>query len=266
VRFSIVVVSLNAGAELKKTIDSVLCQTYGDYEIIVKDGGSTDGSLEELPGDRHIKLIKRADKGIYDAMNQALGRVRGDYVLFLNCGDYLADEKVLARMAKATAASGADICYGDLYRRQQDSVDISPGKITDFVCFRNVPCHQVCFYSKKMFSERAYLLKYKIRADYEHFLYCVYSGRAVCRHVDLTVCSYQGGGFSETEEHKKEAAIEHKEITEHYLGKKTILYKAVMILTLQPLREKLAGDKRFSAAYHKIKGILYSLMPGGRRK
>ena len=262
-RFSIVVVSLNAGDELKKTVDSVLAQSYSDYEIIVKDGGSTDGSLETLPGDRHVKLTKRADKGIYDAMNQAVGRVRGDYVLFLNCGDYLADNKVLARVAKAAALSGADILYGDLYRRQQDSVDISPGKITDFVCYRNVPCHQVCFYSRRLFEDRAYLTKYKVRADYEHFLHCVYNRKAKCYHVPVTVCSYQGGGFSETEEHKTEAAIEHKEITEHYLGKKVLIYRFIMIITLQPLREKLASDPKFSGIYHKIKGLIYGNKAGG---
>ncbi len=262
-RFTIVVVSLNAGGELKKTIDSVLCQTYSDYEIIVKDGMSTDGSLETLPGDKHIKLIKRADKGIYDAMNQAAGRIRGDFVLFLNCGDYLYDDHVLARLAKAVAGTPADIYYGDLYRRALGSVDISPAKISDFVCYRNVPCHQVCLYAGKLFSKRAYNLRYAVRADYEHFLYCVYKEGAVCRHVPLTICSYQGGGFSETEEHRKEAAIEHKEITDHYLGKKVLLYRFLMIITLQPLREKLANDPKFSSFYHGVKGLLYGKKTGG---
>ena len=262
-RFSIIVVSLNAGDELKKTIDSVLCQTYSDYEIIVKDGGSKDGSLEALPGDRHIKMIKRADKGIYDAMNQAVVKARGDYVLFLNCGDYLKDERVLAKMAKAVAKSHADIYYGDLYRRIQGSTDIAPGKISDFVCYRNVPCHQVCFYAKRLFNTRAYITKYEIRADYEHFLYCVYKENARCEYVPLTVCSYMGGGFSETQEHKKLADIEHKEITEHYLGKKTIVFRLIMILTLQPLREKLAQSDKFSKIYHGVKGLLYGRKTGG---
>ena len=256
-RFSIVVVSLNAGEELAKTIDSILRQTYGDYEVIIKDGGSDDGSVEKLPGDRHLKLIRRRDSGIYDAMNQAVGRVRGDYVLFLNCGDYLYDEHVLSRMAKAVVKERADIFYGDLYRRQLGSTDISPGRITDFVCFRNVPCHQVCFYSRRLFAGRAYLTRYAVRADYEHFLYSVYREGARCVHVPVTVCSYQGGGFSETAEHKQEAATEHKEITKRYLGYKVYVYRLLMMLTLQPLREKLANDPKFSGIYHKLKGLLY---------
>ncbi|MCR5250248.1 MAG: glycosyltransferase [Lachnospiraceae bacterium] len=256
-RFSIIVVSLNAGDELQKTVESVLRQKYGDYEILVKDGGSTDGSVERLPADDRIRLEQRKDRSIYDAMNQAVEMAAGDYFLFLNCGDYLADEKVLGRAAKALVSENADILYGDLYRRQQKSVDVAPGRITDFVCYRNVPCHQVCFYARRLFAKRGYRTEYRVRADYEHFLHCYYEEGAVCRHLPHTVCSYQGGGFSETEEHKKEAAKEHAEITRRYMGAKVYLYRAIMILTLQPLREKLAGDPRFSGLYHRIKGLLY---------
>ena len=263
-RFTIIVVSLNAGDELLKTVESVRQQSYKDYEILIKDGGSTDGSIEQLPADRSIRLIRQKDVSIYDAMNQAVQKAAGEYFLFLNCGDYLADERVLARAAKALVREPADILYGDLYRRRQKSVDVSPGRITDFVCYRNVPCHQVCFYARKLFAKRAYITKYRVRADYEHFLYCYYEEHARCRHISLTVCSYQGGGFSETEEHRKEAATEHREITKHYQGIKAFAFRVLMILTLQPLREKLAGDPRFSAGYHKLKGLLYGKTDGGR--
>ncbi|MBO6298375.1 MAG: glycosyltransferase, partial [Lachnospiraceae bacterium] len=71
-RFTIIVVSLNAGEELKKTVDSVLTQTYKDYEILVKDGGSEDGSTELLPENERIRIITQPDCSIYDAMNQAV--------------------------------------------------------------------------------------------------------------------------------------------------------------------------------------------------
>lgn len=73
--FSIVVVSLNPGEKLVPTLKSVLDQDYGNFEIIIKDGGSTDGSvekLEELPADSRIRFFREPDKGIYDGMNQAL--------------------------------------------------------------------------------------------------------------------------------------------------------------------------------------------------
>ena len=87
-RFSIIVVCLNAGKKLEQTVGSIWKQTYENYEILVKDGGSTDGSIEALSGqvedqDR-LKLISEADGGIYEAMNQAILHASGDYVLFLN--------------------------------------------------------------------------------------------------------------------------------------------------------------------------------------
>ena len=87
VKFSILVVCLNPGAKLAETVESIRKQEYRDYEIIVKDGGSKDGSVGLLPADEKIRLIEKKDTGIYDAMNQAVSEAAGEYVLFLNCGD-----------------------------------------------------------------------------------------------------------------------------------------------------------------------------------
>ena len=72
VRFSIITVCLNAGQDLLDTVQSTLGQTYENFEIIVKDGGSRDGSMEKLPADPRIRVVTRKDTGIYDAMNQAV--------------------------------------------------------------------------------------------------------------------------------------------------------------------------------------------------
>lgn len=94
--FSIVVVSLNPGDKLFSTLQSILDQDYGNFEIIIKDGGSTDGSVQrffgegterKIPADSRIRFFQEPDSGIYDGMNQAVQKVQGQYVLFLNCGD-----------------------------------------------------------------------------------------------------------------------------------------------------------------------------------
>ena len=256
-KFSIIVVSLNAGYELHKTVKSILMQTYGDYEILIKDGMSTDGSLEKLPSDERIRLIRKKDGSIYDGMNQAVREALGDYFLFLNCGDYFYDDKVLARTAKEIAGYPADIYYGNLYRRIQKTVDESPHEITDFVCYRNIPCHQACVYDRRMFDKRGYDLKYPVRADYEHFLWCRYEDRAVFHYMPVIVASYEGNGFSETKDNLKRAAEEHKKITERYLGKKCYIYRGIMIVTLQPLRRRIAENPHLSKGYQKIKSLIY---------
>lgn len=267
-KFSIIIVCLNAGEKLHNTVDSVLKQTCKDFEIVIKDGLSKDGSLDELKkrletsphGEQNINIYSEADKSIYDAMNQAIKYAKGDYYIFLNCGDLFASETVLEDMAKAMDKE-ADIYYGDMIRSGCDQVIASYPEITDFVCYRNIPCHQVCFYSKKMFEERGYDLSFPIRADYEHFLWCKYEKKASFAYTGTVVCIYEGNGFSETKDNEKAALLEHKTITNRYLGKKCILYKFIMIITLQKLRKKMAESKAFAGLYQKLKGFIY-----GKRK
>ena len=92
-KFSIVTVCYNAGDKLYNTINTALAQTYDNFEIIVKDGMSKDDSLSKVLADARIKVIQTPDKGIYDAMNQALEHITGDYVYFLNCGDSFYNER-----------------------------------------------------------------------------------------------------------------------------------------------------------------------------
>ncbi len=133
--FTIIVVSYNAGDRLLRTVESVVRQSFGDYSILVKDGMSTDGSIERLKeafdvgsaeefGDKKIALMESCDNGIYHAMNiasafveervkegraidgePAEGEIRllragesPSYIFFLNCGDYFRDEKVLQKV------------------------------------------------------------------------------------------------------------------------------------------------------------------------
>lgn len=274
ISFSIVVVCLNPGGKLLPTVQSVLRQQYGNYEIVVKDGGSADGSLDGLPADSRLRLISSPDTGIYDAMNQALPHVSGQYVLFLNCGDALHDEQVLSRMEKEIErrkrADAAREChcykekerifYGNQYNALQKSVVYSAPEVNDFTCYRNVPCHQVCFYDRRLFEERGYDTKYRVRADYEHFLYCIYEKKAQAVYTEVLVADYEGGGFSETKENRRISAKEHAEITKRYLGRqKTLRYRAVMLLTLAPLRTRLAENEKYAGAYNKVKTALYRL-------
>ena len=279
--FSIIIVCFQAGEELDRTVESVRMQTDGDFEILVKDGGSTDGSIGHLPEDSRIRLFQEKDSGIYDAMNQAAGRVRGRYVLFLNCGDYLYDKEVLAGVRKAVTESAEQttgggravgglppvIFYGNTYERKTQSVVMSNPKLDAFGCYRNIPCHQSCFYPAELIRpeqlhkrgrERTYEPHYRVRADYEHFLWCFFRAKAQTVYVPLTVCSYEGGGFSESKENRAAAKEEHRAITALYMTKKERLrYRAILLLTLAPLRTHLARSRCFSGLYQGVKRMLY---------
>lgn len=296
--FSIVVVSLNPGERLKETLESIEKQTFKDYEVILKDGGSTDGSLEKLQrqgyfkGKNQIVIQQKEDKGIYDGMNQAVALVKGRYVLFLNCGDYFYSDTVLREVAeficadrkwniskmlndneekeagekqKKFAIEAVEvprmIFYGNQYNRQQDTIVCSAPEINDFTCYRNVPCHQVCFYDRRLFEKRAYELQYKVRADYEHFLYSIYEEHAKAISMPIVIASYEGGGFSESKENRKRSAVEHKEITMKYLGKEKVFkYQCIMWLTLAPLRTMVAENPALAGVYNGFKNGVYKII------
>ena len=290
--FSIIVVALNPGERLEKTLNSILNQTYKNYEVILKDGGSRDGSLSKLreqgffEDKSQIKVIEKSDKSIYDGMNQAVSYVDGRYVQFLNCGDYFYSENVLQEVAdfiekdqKKNSLLNEEkevrdiefmnidakklpkiIYYGNQYNQQQDTIVFSAPEINDFTCYRNVPCHQVCFYDYRLFENRAYDLKYKVRADYEHFLYSIYEENAIGVSMPLVVASYEGGGFSETKENRRCSALEHKEITGKYLGRKAFRYRMIMWLTLAPVRTWIAEKPALAGVYNGVKSGIYKLL------
>lgn len=277
--FSIVVVSLNPGDKLFSTLQSILDQDYGNFEIIIKDGGSTDGSVlrlfgegteRKIPADSRIRFFQEPDSGIYDGMNQAVQKVQGRYVLFLNCGDRFFDRSVLSDAASfmekqestEVGRGRSYIFYGDQFNQQQNSPVHSAPVMNDFTCYRNVPCHQVCFYDAQLFAQRGYDTDYRVRADYEHFLYCIYDKNARAVYMPVTVAFYEGGGFSETKENRKRSALEHKVITRYYQGwGKSTWFAFLMLVSLAPLRTWIAENPALAGVYNKVKSAVY-----GRRK
>ncbi len=263
-KFSIIVVCLNAGERLHDTIASIRSQSCKDYEIIVKDGISTDGSIEKLMTDERLRVIRQKDRGIYDAMNQAVKKAQGEYIYFLNCGDLFHNSDVLQQvkeqMEKETKAGKEKkyIFYGDIYQRLTKERVASNPSMDAFGCYRNVPCHQACFYASSLMREKEFDTKYKVRADYEHFLWCFFRGGAETVYMPVLTADYEGGGFSETKENRKISAREHREIVGKYMPKGQVLkYRLAMALTFARFRTWLAENEMTSHAYNRIKDRVY---------
>lgn len=284
--FSIIIVCLNPGDKLKSTLESVENQTFHNYEVIIKDGLSGDGSLsyaynlkrvwekEKNPG--MLTVICRKDAGIYDAMNQAAKEAKGKYVYFLNCGDEFASETVLEEMAEFISGR-TGIFYGDIRERQTGQRVASNPNIDAFACYRNVPCHQACFYSRELLLAHPFETKYKVRADYEQFLWCFFEKRKCAQesrredsgdadsgsgtdffYNNMIIADYEGGGFSETGENRRLSAKEHREITGKYMSAGQLFkFRLIMLLTLSHLRTYLAGNERTAGIYNRVKGLLY---------
>ena len=271
-RFSILVVCLNAGEKLQRTVESIIRQTCTDYEIVIKDGGSVDESLNLLPDDPRITVVRKKDSGIYDAMNQAVLEAQGEYVYFLNCGDAFHEETVLQTISdeidrknrqdgesnQRDGGKTPDIVYGNIYDMLTRSMVSSNPSMDAFGCYRNVPCHQACFYKKQLVSEHPFSLAYQVRADYEQFLWCFFKARAALLYVPVLIADYEGGGFSESKSNLKKSALEHKKIVSTYMTKgQLIKYKAIMLLTLAGFRTYLSHHPVWGKLYNDLKKKLY---------
>jgi len=269
--FSIIVVSLNPGDKLIETMKSIRQQTFKDYEVVVKDGGSKDDSLDKLRSflgkeqvlSAKVRIVEERDKSIYEGMNQAAAKAEGEYLYFLNCGDNFAHEKSLQQAAEGIwehKANGgkAKIFYGNIFDVLRQQVVPSNPHIDDFACYRHVPNHQACIYHRDLFAERGYNPEYRVRGDYEHFLWSYFCRDAKPAYLEVTLACYEGGGFSETRENRIRSGQEHKKITEIYMSKGQLFkYKAILLLTLAPLRTKMSESPRFAGFYNGVKRLLY---------
>lgn len=281
IKFEIIVVCFNAGDKLKYTLDSIYGQEYHNYHVIIKDGKSSDGALEALKDSDYFSgriatvtdIYSTSDKGIYDGMNEAVNHIwdadrillgtHDRYVIFMNCGDCFYDKQTLGKVADYidenidVKQEKPYIFYGNQFNRLTETLVSSAPSLNEFALYRNVPCHQVCFYEDRLFKDRGYDLKYRVRADYEHFLYSIYELGAITSYIDLVISAYEGGGFSETAENRKKSEDEHIEITEQYMGKRAKKYKRIMVISGAGLRTRLAESKRFSKAYNAVKSLIY---------
>lgn len=243
--FSIVTVTLNAGAALVRTAASVARQTFADFEHVVKDGGSSDGSLAPLQGFPKVRLVCAPDHGIYYAMSQALRVCCGKYVLFLNAGDLFAWPGALAAVAERAARCDADLLYCDL--AGSPAPVTYPDRLSRFFLYRSVLCHQTCFFKKSVFERLGdFDHRFRIAADHEFLLRALLDYRLSYEHIGIAATVYERGGFSEAKTHRRLLAQEQREVRRRFFTlSQRVRFSAALAMTLQPLRVAILRSPRF---------------------
>ena len=209
--FSIVVISLNAVDTIARSINSVLKQKYADFEIIVKDGCSSDDTLKVIPCDERIKVLVRKDKGIYDAMNQALSFCGGEYVFFLNCGDCFYDDDVLKNAYDCIVKNGKCCLFGDVFNNSCNRLISQDYDIGDYFWYKTTLCHQSIFFPMGLLRAHSFDCSLKIAADYEIMLFFYKAGTPFV-HESLLVAYYDGNGISSTKMGRRLNKKERKRI------------------------------------------------------
>lgn len=196
-RLSIVTINFNNRAGLQKTIDSIVAQTCQDFEWIVIDGGSTDGSKELI--ERYAIYISywvsETDKGIYNAMNKGINASHGTYLLFLNSGDYLYDADVIRHILPLL--KDKDYYIG----KQQIGHIIRNFEILNyddlvFLAVRYLP-HQATFMRRSVFEKYGlYNEKMCIAADWELFFNSIIYGDVEAENLPFIISVYNLNGIS----------------------------------------------------------------------
>ncbi|MDE6266378.1 MAG: glycosyltransferase [Muribaculaceae bacterium] len=209
--FSIITVCFNAESTISPTLRSVAGQSFRDFEHIVQDGGSSDNTLRiirELGSDT-LSLVSQPDKGLYYAMNDALARATGEYVVFLNAGDTFHTPETLAmvhRAIKEYADGLPGVAYGQTVLVDAERNILGPRHLTapDNLTFRSfsngmVVCHQAFFARRDLAPQ--FNTSYRFSADYD---WCIQILRKSPGNVyiDGTVIDYLHEGVT-TANHKK---------------------------------------------------------------
>jgi len=204
-KISIITINLNNLKGLKRTMESVFEQTFTDYEYIIIDGCSTDGSKEliEKNQNRFSYWISETDKGIYNAMNKGILRATGAYLLFLNSGDYFYSKRVLMRMIENS--NNEDIIYGNLMidrgERDKNEVKLYPQLLTFKYFFKGTLPHSSSLIKKELFTEVGlYNEENKVVSDWEFFLKAICLFQASYQYVNLIVSCFHPDGISSKRE------------------------------------------------------------------
>ncbi|WP_158993216.1 glycosyltransferase family 2 protein [Mucilaginibacter sp. L196] len=204
-KLSIITINYNNKDGLQTTIESVINQTNKNFEFIVIDGGSTDGSVEIIDKNKtDIDIwISEKDNGIYDAINKGINTATGTYLMFLNSGDYLSANDTINLYDKYILDyPGTDIFYGDIVILHADSntkyIHKHPENLDLAFFQKDTLNHQASLIKSELFKDfGCYPLEYTLASDYWLYVKCIIESRSFV-HVNHPTIIYDFNGQSTT--------------------------------------------------------------------
>jgi len=220
-KLSIITVNYNDLLGLQRTVDSVLNQTWKEFEYIVIDGGSTDGSAEYLKSkSEHINYwVSEEDGGIYNAMNKGIVQAQGGYLLFLNSGDHLYSENVLSENYHYLAGSDL-ICFDMLVYGENTKTITAKSSFLRFsdLYLGTIP-HQTTFIKNQLFKAIGlYDEKLTIVSDWKFFILALFIHHCSYKKIDTLLSVFYADGISSKEDNKLKMRAEREQVLQEYFG------------------------------------------------
>lgn len=196
-KFSVITVCFNALSVIQETYESLRLQSSSNYEWIVIDGASSDGTKEWVAERRPDVFFSEPDGGIYDAMNKALRFVRGEYVFFLNAGDRFSDSQVLSDIEAEldSRLETVDVLYGDVvYFGSNGSRRKRFNWLTRSRLVYGDLCHQATFVRFDLFKKfGCFDLAYRYNADFD-WLLRVFKGGSILCYINRDIVLFHDAG------------------------------------------------------------------------
>jgi glycosyltransferase involved in cell wall biosynthesis len=221
IKLSIITINYNNSNGLSKTIESIISQTFTDFEFIIIDGGSTDNSVEIIKkySDKINYWVSEKDKGIFNAQNKGIEKASGEYCLFLNSGDYLINKKVLNKVFSENYPE--DILYGNMkivWGNRRSTIGKMPENISHFQMYRDTLWHPVSFIKRQLFEKYGnYDESYKIVADYDFFFRTIIKNNVSTRYFSTTISVFDCTGISSIPKYKLLENSERERVIKNYL-------------------------------------------------
>lgn len=257
-KLTIITINYNNYEGLKQTIESVIGQTYNEFEYIVIDGGSTDDSkqlIEKFNSDIAY-WVSEPDGGIYNAMNKGIMKSNGEYLLFLNSGDYLERSNTIQSVIPLL--NDSDIVYGNMVidRNGRHEYAKSPAKLEFEEMIRGTLWHPVSFIKKELFTKYGlYNEKYKIISDYEFFLKTIYIHRVTVKYIDVFISVFNTDGIGSSDKYKTLHDKEKYEV-QTQLFHEEVIASAIRFSNLKRSKAQIIYN------FIKTKPFLYSIAKG----
>jgi len=216
-QLSIITVCFNEVQTIERTLQSVVSQTFRNFEWLIIDGGSTDGTIEILNRYKthFAQFISEKDNGIYNAMNKGIKLTKGEYLYFLNGGDYFFNNKVLSDIFSQSIEK--ELVYGNIAVLKNDepiSIFKMPENLTREFIFRKTIPHQSTLTKRTLFGKVGfYDEKYNIAADYEFSLRAMYLHNCSVQYIPVTFAVFRADGTSSNDnERETEKLLIHKTV------------------------------------------------------
>lgn len=194
-KLSIITINFNNRDGLRKTIESVVNQTWQEFEYIIIDGGSTDGSVEVIKeyADRIDYWVSEPDKGIYDAMNKGIDQAKGEYCLFMNSADTFNNNEVIEH-AHITL-DGTDIVCGQL-KFPHGYIMKGPKVVSMQHFYTSTLPHQATFIKTQLLKDEPYDTSYRIVSDWKFWIQSLIFKNATYKSINLTIANFDINGIS----------------------------------------------------------------------